>query len=99
MTDVAKDRPNMKDTQEKLPVCFGELETVFPKGADGLRTPQAGCLACRHKTECLRAAMKSPCGLKAHEEFVDRAYDAGMLSFMQRWSRKKDLQRKGGKKR
>ncbi|MCJ7830162.1 MAG: hypothetical protein MUP74_02125 [Desulfobacterales bacterium] len=89
----------MNGTKENLPVCFGELETVFPKGADGLRTAPAGCLACRHKTECLRAAMKRPCGLKAHEEFVDRAYDAGMLSFMQRWSRKKDLHRKGVKKR
>ena len=89
----------MKSGKDNPPVCFGELEIVFPKGADGLRTPPAGCLACRHKTECLRAAMKRPCGLKAHEEFVDRAYDAGMLSFVQRWSRKKDLHRKGIKKR
>jgi hypothetical protein len=80
------------DIEEKLPPCFGELETVFPKGEDGLRATPETCLACLHKTECLRSAMEGDKGLKFQEEFVDRAYASGMLSFVERWSQKKALQ-------
>jgi hypothetical protein len=38
-------------------------------------------------------------GLKLQEENVDRAYTAGMIGFLGRWSRKKDLQRRLSGKR
>lgn len=79
------------DIEEKLPLCFGELETVFPKGEDDLRNTPKTCLACLRKTECLRSAMEGEKGLKVQEEFVDRAYTSGMLNFVERWSQKKAL--------
>ena len=33
-------------------------------------------------------------GLTVHEELVDRAYESGMIGFLSRWSKKKDLNRK-----
>lgn len=63
-------------------------------GDDGLRhTPQA-CLPCVYKTECLRHAMDQDEGLAVREETVDRAYASGLIGFWQRWSRKKNLQRR-----
>lgn len=83
-----------KNENEELPVCFGELETVFPKGKDGLRNTPESCLPCLHKTECLKSAIEKPGGLKVKEEIVDRAYESGMMSFFERWSKKKILRRK-----
>ena len=74
-----------------MPACFGDLDTVFPKGGDGLRHSPETCLECTHKTECLRSAMQGGRGLRVREETVDRAYTSGMLSFFERWSKKKEL--------
>ena len=74
--------------------CFGDLETVFPEGEDGLRASPEKCLSCALKTECLKTAMKKKRGLEVREEVVDRAYDSGMMSFFERWSAKKALNRK-----
>ena len=79
----------MEKPPEKCPVCFGDLDTVFPMGEDGLRHTPAGCMTCEHKTGCLRAAMKAGSGDQVREEMVDRAYDSGLIGFFQRWSRKK----------
>jgi hypothetical protein len=38
--------------------------------------------------------MKGRGGLEVQEELVDRAYDSGMMTFLQRWSKKKSFQRK-----
>jgi len=76
---------------KKHPKCFGELETVFPKTKDGLRNTPDECLECLHKTACLRSAMKGSGGVKVREEIVDRAYDSGMMNFVERWSKKKAL--------
>jgi hypothetical protein len=38
-------------------------------------------------------------GLELQEKNVDRAYTAGMLGFLGRWSRKKDLQRRISEKK
>ncbi len=76
-------------TTSDQPVCFGDLETVFPLGEDDLRHTPARCLACGLKTECLRRAMAEQDGLKVKEAMVDRAYRAGMMGFWERWSRKK----------
>ena len=76
------------------PYCFGKLESVFPKGDDGLRHTPESCMVCLYKTECLRSAMAKSGGLKVREEKVDRAYSAGMISFLERWSQKKELHQK-----
>ena len=81
----------MKTSKKDLPKCFGDLNTVFPQGEDGLRHSPASCLECAHKTACLRSAMQGGQGLQVREETVDRAYASGMLSFFERWSKKKDL--------
>lgn len=81
----------MKTGNKNVPACFGDLDKVFPKEEDGLRNSPETCLACAHKTECLRSAMQGGEGLRVREETVDRAYASGMLSFFGRWSRKKEL--------
>jgi len=87
-----------KNVDKKIPACFGELETVFPKGKNDLRNTPETCLACRHKTECLRSAIDGVGGLKIREEFVDRAYTSGTMGFMERWSKKKEIKRRLEKK-
>jgi hypothetical protein len=89
----------MQNTPSPPPYCFGKLENVFPEGEDGLRNTPESCVPCCHKTECLRTAMTAAGGLKLQEENVDRAYTAGMIGFLGRWSRKKDLQRRLSGKR
>ncbi len=85
--------------REDCPSCFGVLDIVFPKGEDGLRTVPEACFACSHKTECLKTAMSEESqGLKAQAEFVDRAYESGMIGFLERWSEKKALHRKAQRK-
>ena len=79
--------------KKKTPKCFAQLETVFPMGKDGLRNTPASCLACLHKTECLRAAVQGRDGLKVQEERIDRAYNSGMIGFLERWSKKKAIDR------
>lgn len=85
----------MTEIPEELQLkCFGDLETVFPEGEDGLRSSPEKCLSCALKTECLKKAMSRDRGLEVREKVVDRAYDSGMMSFFERWSTKKALQRK-----
>jgi hypothetical protein len=38
--------------------------------------------------------MKKSDGLKVREEVVDRAYESGMIGFLGRWSKKKELNRR-----
>ena len=84
----------MIDRKEKFPPCFGDLDTVFPKDNNGFRNTPETCLACADKTECLRTAMKGAEGLKVREEYIDRAYASGIMSFLERWSLKKDIKRR-----
>ena len=83
----------MAEKKKRLPYCFAQLETVFPMGEDGLRNTPEACLACPHKTECLRMAIQSRDGLKVREEQIDRAYNSGMIGFLERWSKKKAIDR------
>ena len=76
------------------PECFGDIETVFPKGKDGLRHSPKTCLACVLKTQCLRTAMKGLKGLEVKREMLDKAYTSGTMSFLERWSQKKMLHRR-----
>ena len=81
----------MTQNNRRPPDCFAQLETVFPMGKDGLRNTPGTCLACLHKTECLRMAIQGRDGLKVQEEQIDRAYNSGMIGFLERWSRKKAI--------
>ena len=83
----------MSQSENKTLDCFGKLEIVFPLGDDGLRHTPAPCFECPYKTECLRTGLKGRAGLKVHEEHVDRSYDSGMISFVERWSKKKAIDR------
>ena len=81
----------MTVNQKKFPPCFGDLETVFPEGDEGLRQTPESCMVCWYKTQCLRKAMADKGGITVREEMVDRAYASGMVGFFERWSRKKAL--------
>ena len=73
--------------------CFGILDRVFPMGEGGLREVPSECMGCPEKTECLRRAMSTQQGLELKGEMLDRAAAAGLVSRLQRWSRKKTLSR------
>lgn len=95
--DPNSGRPESQKTKrptQKRPNCFADLTKVFPLRADGLRHTPDICLACPHKTECLRAAMDKKEGLKVYSEKVDRAYRSGVIGFLERWSKRKELHRK-----
>jgi len=81
-------------TREERPYCYGKLECVFPMGSHDLRETPESCMVCYCKTECLRTAMQSADAVQVREEKVDRAYESGMMGFMERWSRKKALHQK-----
>ncbi len=83
----------MDDRARDKKECFGVLEVVFPIGEDGLRHSPDACMTCADKTECLRTAVAQADGLRVKEESVDRAYQARRISFLQRWSRKKSIDR------
>lgn len=87
----------MNDSQN-MPECFGFLERVFPMGENGLRHSPGPCMTCAHKTECLKAAVSKDKGLQVKEEKVDRAWQAGRISFLQRWARKKSIHKNRQKK-
>lgn len=78
----------------RRPYCFADLDTVFPMQASGLRETPPACMVCHCKTECLRTAIGRCGGEAVEEERVDRAYKAGAMSFLDRWSRKKRLHQK-----
>ena len=84
----------MTENEKNTPDCFGDLEVVFPLGGDGFRQSPASCMGCVGKVACLAAAMKTAGGLKVREELVDRAYESGMIGFIERWSRRKNLWRR-----
>jgi uncharacterized membrane protein YdjX (TVP38/TMEM64 family) len=83
---------NRNDSLE--PECLGQLEKVFPLGADGLRETPPECLACSRKTECLRRAVAGREGLAVEAERLERAYRAGMVGFLGRWAKQKELKRR-----
>lgn len=82
------------DPKEIRPPCYGDLDTVFPMGTEGLRGSPPTCMACPHKTECLRRALQGDKGITVRDEKVDRAYASGTMGFFERWSRKKAIHRR-----
>ncbi|MBF0118867.1 MAG: hypothetical protein HQK79_08520 [Desulfobacterales bacterium] len=76
------------------PKCFGELNIVFPVSEDGLRHSPENCMSCVLKTECLKKAINSLNGFKFKEEQIDKSYKSGLISFLERWSKRKLLKQK-----
>ncbi|OEU47381.1 MAG: hypothetical protein BA861_10310 [Desulfobacterales bacterium S3730MH5] len=79
----------MSDKQTDPPECFGQLETVFPMGEEGIRTSPPECMKCPFAKSCLQAVMRGPEGLRLQEERVDQAYECGLIGKLDRWSKKK----------
>jgi len=79
------------EPDNQKPECFGVMDMVFPMTEDGLRQSPQSCMVCAYKTECLGTAIRRPAGLKVQEELLDRAYGSKAISFMERWSKKKYL--------
>ena len=73
--------------------CFGVLDKVFPLGDQGLREITPGCFQCTERTPCLKAALHSREGIEMKAEILERAAARGMVSRLQRWSQKKELDR------
>lgn len=85
----------MTHHDQDLPECFGNLEKVFPKKANGLReTPEDCYFHCPVKTRCLRQAMATKDGVQVEEEIIERSTKAGAMTFFERWSRKKQAHRR-----
>ena len=84
---------NPKSKIIEHPECFGQLDTVFPMGEEGIRTSPPDCMKCPFAKPCLQAALRSPEGLKLQEEKVDQAYEHGLIGKLERWSRKKLIRR------
>ncbi|MCK4728826.1 MAG: hypothetical protein KAT27_07885 [Desulfobacterales bacterium] len=78
---------NPKSKIIEHPDCFGQLDTVFPMGEEGLRTSPPECMKCPFAKSCLQEAMRGPEGLKLQEEKVDLAYEHGLIGKLERWSR------------
>ncbi len=77
------------------PYCYGKLEKVFPKKEDGLRHTPESCFSCSFRIDCLREASSKGDGyIELKEDMINNAYKAGRMNFLQRWSAKKELQRK-----
>ncbi len=87
----------MADQKNSRPECHGNLDIVFPPGEDGLRHSPEKCMRCEFKTECMRSAMTRPAGIRFEEERVNRAYAAGKIGFVRRWSKIKYLRQKSAK--
>ncbi len=58
---------------------------------DGLRHSPEKCMACEEKSQCLKTAIAGKNQIVVAEEKLDRAYQTGRVSFLQRWSKKKTL--------
>ena len=93
--DRDQDQPANLDKTRELPDCFGKLEKVFPMTESGLReTPEDCFFHCPVKTRCLRRAMATKDGVQVEEEIIERGSKAGAMTFLERWSRKKQAHRR-----
>jgi len=84
---------------EERPDCFGKIDRVFPMTDSGFRETPIPCMdTCKHRVDCLRKALSSdPEADRLKNDQVDRAYDAGLMGFFERWSKKKSLNKKDKK--
>ncbi len=86
-------------TDTPRPDCFGKIDCVFPMTDSGLRETPIPCMdTCEHRVDCLRKALSNdPEANRLKRDQVDRAYDAGLMGFFERWSKKKRLDQKNKK--
>lgn len=77
----------MSVPESSLPECFGNLEKVFPLGNDGLRQTPDLCMACGHKTPCLRKALVAGGAARIRFERIEQEEGGG--GFFRRWSARK----------
>jgi len=69
------------------PRCFGDLQTVFPPGPDGLRYSPPRCLECDDRVDCLRSALATPEGAAVERGGVREGRGMGRLvRGLKRWS-------------
>ena len=88
-----------RQSDQARPACFGDMEKVFPLGADGLREVPPDCWDCGQRVDCLKASVSSP-GARQDmgEEMARREQDmtGGFSGFLRRWSRLKSQSRGEG---
>jgi len=83
------------NSEDEIKDCFGNLEKVFPMTDQGLRqTPDDCFYYCPVKTKCLQKAMATKDGIQVEEELIERGVGAGVITFFERWSRKKQVHRR-----
>ena len=83
------------NNQTCKPDCYGKLNIVFPMTDTGLReTPHYCRYECFYKTECLKNALATSKGAGVEEELLKRGSKAGTIGFVERWSRRKQLNRR-----
>ena len=89
------DNKTSKSTDQ--PSCYGNLKIVFPMTETGLReTPRYCRYECLYKTECLKKALATSKGRIVEDELLERGSKAGTIGFVERWSRRKQLDRRKG---
>jgi hypothetical protein len=84
------------DYSQVRPICFGQLDTVFPLTENGLREIPDACRDCGQDHACLKLALQSPEGLRFLAERVGESPDGGqgessspVVGFLKRWSDRK----------
>jgi hypothetical protein len=84
------------DYSQVRPICYGQLDTVFPLTESGLREIPDECRACGMDHDCLKLALKTPEGRRFLAERAG-ASSAGsqeespsaVVGFLKRWSDRK----------
>ena len=82
--------------QKERPACFGDMEKVFPRGAEGLREVPKDCWDCEERVDCLKEAVDSAQARRdIGEEMARREQEmtGGIAGFLRRWSRLKSQRR------
>jgi hypothetical protein len=79
------------------PPCYGDLDSVFPQGPEGLREVPEPCTPCPVKVECLKSAINQGQGAQEiGRELASREQEqlGGVAGFVRRWSRLKSLKKR-----
>jgi hypothetical protein len=84
------------DYSQVRPICYGQLDIVFPLAESGLREIPDECRACGMDHDCLKLALKTPEGRRFLEERTGAASAPGqgesaspVVGFLKRWSDRK----------
>ncbi len=84
------------DYSQVRPICYGQLDTVFPVTESGLREIPDACRDCGLDHDCLKLALRSPEGLRFLAERTGESSAGGaeessspVVGFLKRWSDRK----------